>query len=89
MTCATRKMCVPALEELKYVGHWSGATCAVHQQLDEMHGSSIDKGSPHGKEYGSEQFFHGYSAATYDHWDEGAEASTHVGGHAAGSAGVA
>ena len=68
ISCSARKMCVPVLEELKFLGHYTGVTCSVHAQLDAMHGTPVDKGPMRGSNYGDEQFLHGYSDATPDHW---------------------
>jgi hypothetical protein len=62
-------MCVPVLEELLYLGHFTGPTCPVHDQLDQMHGHVLDKGNPQEAAFGEGSFMHGHSAIHFDHWE--------------------
>jgi hypothetical protein len=59
-SCKDRPMCVPLLEELKYMGWFTGSDCDVHRQLDQIHGSAVDKGAAPRQPYGTDKFFHGF-----------------------------
>jgi hypothetical protein len=89
VSCADRKMCVPLLDELLYLGHWTGVTCAVHEQLDAMHGRRLDKGSARESAFGEAGFMHGYSAISFDHWEgRGRPAGARPAGAGAAGAGA-
>ncbi len=67
-SCKDRPMCVPLLEELKYMGWFTmeqeeDTQCDIHAQLDDIHGRRVDRGPEPARPYGAEpKFFHGYDS---------------------------
>jgi hypothetical protein len=63
-SCKNQPMCVPLLEELKYMGWFTApgtsGGCDIHRQLDEIHGKVLDKGPRPEGQYGDVKFFHGH-----------------------------